>query len=144
MKNVNNAAEQTFPRAGSKTESSTERLLRRYIGSVTSAMHTTAPWEVGEGVGVKTVHIGNNSGAIQPVQHQHTHHLNHGCTNHDTEGKHFKSTIHCCDITKPPYLFSGELCTSPLHCKLLFVTPCAVCAPGSASLCSEHINQTSY
>ena len=43
----------------------------------------------------------------------------HGCTNHVTEGKRFKSPIHCCDVTKPPYLFSGELCTSP--CKLLFV-----------------------
>ena len=48
-------------------------------------------------------------------------HLDHGCANHDTEGKRFKSPIHCCDVTKPPYLFSGELCTSPLHCKLLFV-----------------------
>ena len=32
-----------------------------------------------------------------------------------------QSPIHCCDVTKPPYLFSGELCTSPLHCKLVFV-----------------------
>ena len=47
--------------------------------------------------------------------------LDHGCANHDTEGKHFKSLIHCCDVTKPPYFFSGELCTSPLHYKLLFV-----------------------
>ena len=45
----------------------------------------------------------------------------HGCANHNTEGKRFKSPIHCCDVTKPPYLFSGELCTSTLHCKLLFV-----------------------
>ena len=47
--------------------------------------------------------------------------LKHGCANHDTEGKRFKSPIHCCDVTKSPDLFSGELCTSPLHCKLLFV-----------------------
>ena len=47
--------------------------------------------------------------------------LVHGCANHDTEGKRFKSPIHCCDVTNRPYLFSGELCTSPLHCKLLFV-----------------------
>ena len=47
--------------------------------------------------------------------------LGHGCANHDPEGKRFKSPIHCCDVTKPLYLFSGELCTSPLHCKLLFV-----------------------
>ena len=47
--------------------------------------------------------------------------LEHGCANHDTEGKLFQSPIHCCDVTKPPYLFSGELCTSPSHCKLLFV-----------------------
>ena len=47
--------------------------------------------------------------------------LEHGCANQDTEGKRLKSPIHCCDVTKPPYLFSGELCTSPLHCKLLFV-----------------------
>ena len=36
-------------------------------------------------------------------------------------GNAFKSPIHCCDVMKPPYLFSGELCTSPLHCKLLFL-----------------------
>ena len=47
--------------------------------------------------------------------------LEHGSANHDTEGKRFKSPIHCCDVTNPPYLFSGELYTSPLHCKLLFV-----------------------
>ena len=29
--------------------------------------------------------------------------------------------IHCCDVMLPPYLFRGELCTSPLHCKLVFV-----------------------
>ena len=47
--------------------------------------------------------------------------LRHGCANHYTEGKRFNSPIHCCDTTKPPYLFSGELCTSPLHCELFFV-----------------------
>ena len=47
--------------------------------------------------------------------------LLHGCANHDTEEKRFKSPIHYCDVTKPPYLSSGKLCTSPLHCKLLFV-----------------------
>ena len=47
--------------------------------------------------------------------------LEHGCANHDTEGKRLKYPIHCCDVTNPPYLLSGELCTSPLHCKLLFV-----------------------
>ena len=47
--------------------------------------------------------------------------LEHGCANHDTEGKRFKSPIHCCNVMKAPYLFSGELCTSPLHCKLVFV-----------------------
>ena len=47
--------------------------------------------------------------------------LEHGCANHDTEGERFKSPIHCCDVTKPPYLFSGELFTSPLHSELLFV-----------------------
>ena len=31
------------------------------------------------------------------------------------------SPIHCCDVTKPPYLLSGELCTSPLHSNRLFV-----------------------
>ena len=70
--------------------------------------------------------------------------LSHGCANHDAEGKCFKSPIHCCDVTKPPYLFSIELCTSPLHCNSCLCTPCAVGAPGSASLCSEHVNQTSY
>ena len=70
------------------------------------------------------------------------YHLGHGCANHDTEEKLFKSPIHYCDVTKPPYLFSDELCTSSLHSKLLFVY--TVCCPGSASLCSEHVNQTSY
>ena len=31
------------------------------------------------------------------------------------------SPIHCCDVTKPPYLLSGELCTSPLHSNRLCV-----------------------
>ena len=57
----------------------------------------------------------------------------HGWANHDTEGKRSKSPIHCCDVTKPPYLFSCELCASPLHCKLCLCAPCAVGAPGSAS-----------
>ena len=47
--------------------------------------------------------------------------LKYGCANYDTEGKRFNSPIHCCDATKPPYLFTGELCTSPLHCEFLFV-----------------------
>ena len=47
--------------------------------------------------------------------------LEYGCANHDSEGKRFKYPIHCCDVTKPPYLFSGELSNSTLHCKLLFV-----------------------
>ena len=47
--------------------------------------------------------------------------IGHGCANHDTEGKRFNSPSHCCDATKPPYLISGELCTSPLHCELMFV-----------------------
>ena len=38
------------------------------------------------------------------------------------------SPIHCCDVTKPPSLLSGELCTSPLHSSRL-----------SASLCSEDV-----
>ena len=50
-----------------------------------------------------------------------TNDIYHGCANHDIEGKRFKSPILCCDVTKPPYLLGGELCTSPLHCKLLFV-----------------------
>ena len=31
------------------------------------------------------------------------------------------SPIHSCDVTKPPYLLSGELCTSPLHSNRLYV-----------------------
>ena len=31
------------------------------------------------------------------------------------------SPIHCCDETKPPYLLSGELCTSPLLSNRLYV-----------------------
>ena len=63
--------------------------------------------------------------ATQDIRHQDWDEFNYrldlGCANHDTEGKRFKSPIYCCDVTKTPYLFSGELCTSPLHCKLLFV-----------------------
>ena len=36
-------------------------------------------------------------------------------------GETLQSPIHCCDVTKPPYLYTGELCTSPLHSKRLFV-----------------------
>ena len=54
-------------------------------------------------------------------------------------GNASSSPIHCCDVTEPPSLISGELCTSPLHC---LRTLCVVGAPSSASLCSEHINQT--
>ena len=36
-------------------------------------------------------------------------------------GETLQVPIHCCDVTKLPYWFSGELYTSPLHCKLLFV-----------------------
>ena len=32
-----------------------------------------------------------------------------------------QSPIHCCDVTKPPYLLSGELCTSPLHSNRLYM-----------------------
>ena len=31
------------------------------------------------------------------------------------------SPIHCCDVTKPPYLLIGKLCTSPLHSNRLYV-----------------------
>ena len=44
----------------------------------------------------------------------------HGCADHAIEGKR-QSPIYCCDVTKPPYLFSGELCTAPLQSKRLFV-----------------------
>ena len=47
--------------------------------------------------------------------------IGYGCANHATEGKRFSLPIHCCEVTKSPYLFSGELCTSPLHSKRLFV-----------------------
>ena len=47
--------------------------------------------------------------------------LEPGCANYATEGKCFLSPIHCCDVTKPPYLLSGELCTSPLHSNHLYV-----------------------
>ena len=72
------------------------------------------------------------------------HMLEHGCANHDSEGKRFKSPIHCCDSTKPPYLFTGELCTSPCTVNSCLCTSYAVGAPASASLCSEHVTQTSY
>ena len=55
-------------------------------------------------------------GSLPPL-----HNLTHGCANHATERKRFSLPIHCCDVTKPPYLFSGELCTSPLHTKRVFV-----------------------
>ena len=44
-------------------------------------------------------------------------------------GETLRSPIHCCDVMKPPYLFSGELCTLPLHSKHLFVyTVCCRCS----------------
>ena len=36
-------------------------------------------------------------------------------------GEMLLSPIHCCDVTNPPYLLSGKLCTSPLHSNRLFV-----------------------
>ena len=36
-------------------------------------------------------------------------------------GETLLSPIHCCDVTKPPYLLSGELCTSPLHSNRFYV-----------------------
>ena len=36
-------------------------------------------------------------------------------------GKMLLSPIHCCDVTKPRYLLSGELCTPPLHSNRLYV-----------------------
>ena len=45
-------------------------------------------------------------------------------------GEMLLSPIHCYDVTKPPYLLSGELCTSPLHSNRLYVyTVC--CRRGS-------------
>ena len=58
---------------------------------------------------------------LQPIVNGFAETIGHGCANHDTVGKRFKFPIHCCDVMLPPYLFSGELCTSPLHCKILFV-----------------------
>ena len=55
-----------------------------------------------------------------------------------------QSPMHYCDVTNPPYLFSGELCTSSLHCKRLFVYTVSCLRVVSASMCSEHVNQTSY
>ena len=31
------------------------------------------------------------------------------------------SPVHCCDVTKPPYFLSGELCSSPFHSNRLYV-----------------------
>ena len=36
-------------------------------------------------------------------------------------GEMLLSPIHCCDVTKPPYLLSGELYTSPLHPNRFYV-----------------------
>ena len=38
-------------------------------------------------------------------------------------GEALQSPIHCCDVTKPPFLVSGEICTSPFHSKRFFVYP---------------------
>ena len=36
-------------------------------------------------------------------------------------GEMLLSPIHCCEVTRPPYLLTGELCTSPLHSNSLYV-----------------------
>ena len=55
-------------------------------------------------------------------------------------GEMLLSPIRCCYVMKPPYLLSGELCTSPLHSnRLRKCTPSVVGAAVSASLCSEHV-----
>ena len=70
--------------------------------------------------------------------------LGHGCANSATEGKRFSSPIHCCDVTKPLYLFSGELCTSPLHSKRLFVYTVCCRRGGQCFAVLRTRNQTSY
>ena len=53
---------------------------------------------------------------LQPLEKElNWHSVGHGCAKYDTEEKRFKHPIHCSDVTKPPYLSSGE------HCELLFV-----------------------
>ena len=47
-----------------------------------------------------------NDRAIELKFYSYFKRLGNGCANHDTEGKRFKSPIHCCDATKPPYLFT--------------------------------------
>ena len=49
-------------------------------------------------------------------------------------GEMLLSPIHCCDVTKPLFLLSGELCTSPLHSSRLS-------ARRSVLLCAQN---TSY
>ena len=48
-------------------------------------------------------------------------------------GEMLLSPIHCCVVTKPPYLFSGKLFTSPLHSNRLYVYT-ACCRRGGQCL----------
>ena len=88
---------------------------------------------------------------VKTTERRTSHHISsytliHGCANNATEGKRFNPPIHCCDVMKPPYLFSGELCNllDPSTLNACLCTQSAVGAAVSASLCSEHVNQTSY
>ena len=70
--------------------------------------------------------------------------LDHGCANYDTEGNASilpstavtQRSLPTCSVANyvlPPCTVNSCLCTS-----------CTVGAPASASLSSEHVNQTSY
>ena len=53
-------------------------------------------------------------------------------------GETLQSPIHCCDVTMPPYMFSGELCTSPLHFQTLVCVHRMLSARRSVLLCAQN------
>ena len=69
--------------------------------------------------------------------------LNHGCANHDTEGKRFNSPIHAVTQQSLPTCSVVNYVLPPCTVNSCLCTSCAVGAPANASLCSEHVTQTS-
>ena len=94
--------------------------------------------------GLRFLHV-PNCNLLQTVEPQcYLYCLSHGCANHATEGETLRPPFHCCDVTNPPYLFNGELCTSTLHCKRLFVDTVCCRRVGQCFSVLRTRTQTSY
>ena len=70
--------------------------------------------------------------------------LSGGCANHAIEGKRFSPPSTAVTQRRFPTCSVANHILRPCTLNACLCTPCAVGAAVSASLCSEHVNQTSY